>query len=182
MLAMTTGDALVSNDIRTGGGRGFRLVALLAVLAVLAAVPAMPAFWRGATHLRTIGNGGSERGGIVTVEQCSRQLAVTWVCTGRYQVNDPLAQPYPDVDGVTVVNDTRHHPAGMQLGATLPAGSHDAYLWGGTQQFRTLAFWLGVLLCAAAALLTLRRRRHRQVAAGVLVGGIVLLLAAHPYW
>jgi len=179
----TAGEATVDGDALHRSGRRFLLAALLALLTVLLVVPAMPAFWRGLTNFTAIGSSaGSGFAGIVTVEHCSRDFVVTWVCTGRYQVNDYMARPYPDVDGVTVVNDTRHHAAGTKLGATLPTDSHRGLLWGGVQQLRTVAFWLGVMLVVTAGVLALRRRPRLPVTGGLLAGGVVLLLATNPYW
>jgi hypothetical protein len=98
--------------------------------------------------------------GYVTVQGCSRgALHFDWSCRGRFQVNDPIAEPYNDVTDVTVANDPRHYRVGDTLDTALPFRSRIGYRWGATQDAKTVGLWLGVLLCIAAAVAAFSKRR-----------------------
>lgn len=166
---------------------GLWLVLIISVLSVLAVAPALPAGWRGLSHLTSIGDGGQGELGTVTVTACRRgTLPASWTCSGHFQVNDPMAEPYPDVDGVAVQNDARFHSTGTRLDVTKALDSTHAYRWGGGRQLQTVLLWLGVLACGTAvglAVRDLRRRRGGLPAPLAAVGvGVLLLLAAHPLW
>lgn len=151
--------------------RPHRAVALVLVLLVAVAsfvvVPSLPAEWRSLSHFTSIGSGGpgpadGVHEGFVTVAKCSRgPLVFDWRCSGLFQANDPMSDEYPPVANVTVVNDAHLRSRGSFVDVKLTSGSHQAYLWGGLEQVRVLAFWAGVLLFVMAGLVTAPRRLRR---------------------
>jgi hypothetical protein len=155
-----------------------------AVAAVVAVLPALPAGWQGVTHWSLVGASTADEYGTVRVETCTRgALLLDWTCRGRFKVNDPMAEPYPPMDDVTVVNDARFHSRGTLVDAAKKQKSRHAYLWGGIQQARSGALWAGVLLCLAAAVLAVARRGRRvRLPSTLLVLGVLLFVAVHPYW
>jgi hypothetical protein len=169
----------------------FALVLLsLVAVASLVVVPSLPAESRGLTHFTSMGSvreGPWDGGhlGVVTVVNCSRgRLVLDWTCRGLFQVNDPMSDDYPPVQNVTVVNDARFHSAGSMVGAKLTSGYHQAYLWGGLEQLKLLAFWAGLLLCMMAGLVIVPRhlRRVRALSLVPLLLGIGILTAVQPLW
>jgi hypothetical protein len=128
------------------------VVLVVAVAALVVVVPLLPAAWQSVTHFNLICDigdvGQADEHGTVRVQSCRRDaLFFTWTCRGRFEVNDPMAEPYPGMDDVAVVNDAQPHPQGALVDAAKELTSHDGYLWGGAEQIRTVALWAWVLLC-----------------------------------
>src|SRR3954451_23987155 len=108
--------------------------AVIASLVILVALPALPSAWAGVTHRDAVRANTRVMLGYVTVQRCSRgALHFDWSCRGRFQVNDPMAEPYSDVTGVTVANDPRHYRVGDTLDTALPFQSRVGYRWGAAQ-------------------------------------------------
>lgn len=188
MRPVTTASFEIHSNYPTpsaSGDAGRKLVLLAAVAALVVAMPLLPAEWRSVTHFSGVGNRGQGELGKVTVATCSRgALLVNWTCRGRFEVNDSMAEPYPSMDDVTVVNDGRHHARGEQVDATKSLSSHEAYRWGGLRQLRVVALWAGVVLCLAAAVLALGRRRGSVALplATVAAGVAAVLAGTYPLW
>lgn len=106
-------------------------------------------------------------------------LLVNWTCTGAFNVNDPMAEPYAPTSGVRVGNDWRWHRAGSRLDAVMPVNGHVAYRWGGRVQAEVVLYWIGVLLVVAGlvvATVGLARRGAAKVATWIaLVAGTLLI-------
>lgn len=143
-------------------------VALAAAL-LLASAPSLPAQWASISHFSQISDQGSGELGYVTVARCVHgSLIRAWSCSGTFQVNDGMAEPYQPTPDVRVANDFRWHRPGATIGATISPGSHVGYRWGATVQIQTLAYWAGGLVClgvlVASAGVVVRRRQSAAVA------------------
>ena len=124
-------------------------VALAAAL-LLARARAFSAHWVSITHFDKIGDQEGGELGYVTLARCARgSLIGDWSCSGTFQVNDGMAEPYEPTPDVRVANDFRWHRPGTTIGATIWPGTHVGYRWGLTVQLQTLEYWAGALACLA---------------------------------
>jgi hypothetical protein len=155
------------------------LKVVVAAALLLASGPSLSAHWVSVTHFDKIGDQGGGELGYVTVARCTRgSLIRDWSCSGTFQVNDGMAEPYQPTPDVRVANDFRWHRPGTTIGATISPGSHVGYRWGTTVQLQTLEYWAGALLCLAllvvSATVAARRRRSMAVAWLMLATWIIL--------
>jgi hypothetical protein len=157
-------------------------VAGFALAALTAALPALPAAWASlAAPGAVVGSSASAGGGTVTVTRCSRGfLLASWHCQGTFAYSDPMAQGSRVTVDVVLANDPRHYGRGARVGASLLAGTHRAYRWGGLYAAGVLVLVPGLVLCAflAGMLLLTRRRVPVWLGGGVLALGIACLSPA----
>ena len=142
--------------------------------------PSFSAHWASITHFDKIGDQGGGELGYVTVARCERgSLIGDWSCSGTFQVNDPMADPYPPTPDVRVVNDFRWHRPGTTIGATIWPDSHVGYSWGTTVQLQALEYFAGALACLAVLVVsaTVVARRRRSVAVAWLILATWIMLA-----
>lgn len=167
-------------------GRVFRKPSMSLVQVVVAAAlllasgPSFSAHWASITHFDKIGDQGGGELGYVTVARCERgSLIGDWSCSGTFQVNDPMADPYPPTPDVRVVNDFRWHRPGTTIGATIWPDSHVGYSWGTTVQLQALEYFAGALACLAVLVVsaTVVARRRRSVAVAWLILATWIMLA-----
>lgn len=152
MSADSASVARAPRDRSAPSPRYWVVVLLVAVAALAVVLPVLPAAWRGITHWTVISDDGADERGTVRVQSCTRDpLFFTWTCRGRFEVNDPMAEPYRGMDDVAVVNDGLPHPQGTLIDTAKELTSHEGYLWGGAEQMRTAALWAWVLLCLIVA-------------------------------
>ncbi len=152
----------------------------LAVVLLLTSAPSLSAHWVSITHFDKIGDQGGGELGYVTVARCARgSLIGDWSCSGTFQVNDGMAEPYPPTPDVRVVNDFRWHRPGTTIGATIWPGSRVGYLWGTTVQLQALEYFGGALACLAVlvASATVVARRRQSVAVAWLILATWIILA-----
>ena len=156
-------------------------VAAAAVLVLLVLIPYLPAGWRALQAFDRVGVGTTGLLGVVNIERCQRAaLPWAWSCSGTFQVNDPMAEPYPPSPGVVLRDDSSFHATGTAVDSTIAVGSRDAYRWGGIAQARTLLLWGGVALAFAALVLGVSRRSRAKLATAALTVSILLLAVARP--
>jgi hypothetical protein len=154
------------------------MIAVIALSALCMAVPGVPATWASLAAPASIVTSAGGGSGTVTVTHCSRGLLLAdWHCRGTFEYADPEAQGWRITPNVVLANDTGHYIRGAQVGVSLKAGTHRAYLWGDSYAAGVLVLLLGFVLCAfLVGVLLLRSRRVRiWVSGGILVLGIACL-------
>lgn len=120
----------------------------------------------------------SAGGGTLTVMGCTRGfLLADWQCRGTFAYADPMAQGSQVFRNVVLANDPRYYNRGAQVGASLRARTHRAYLWGTAYVAGVMVLVLGLVWCAFAAwmLLLTRRRPSMLPISVVLVVGMACL-------
>ena len=151
---------------------------MIALAALAVALPALPATWASVTSPGAVTDGASAGGGTLTVTQCTRGfLLADWQCRGSFAYADPMAQGPQVFRNVILANDARHYDRGAQVGASLQARTHRAYLWGTRYVAGIMLLVLGFSWCAftACMLLLTRRRPGLLLAGGILVAGMACL-------
>src|SRR5690348_2152157 len=82
------------------------VVSAVAALVLLAMAPYLPAGWRALAAYDLVGVDTTGARGFVTVQTCQRaELPWAWTCSGAFEPDDPMAQPYPLTPGVALADD-----------------------------------------------------------------------------
>jgi hypothetical protein len=150
------------------------MVTVIALAALGLAFPAVSATWASLAAPASVTSSAASGSGTVTVTNCSRGvLLADWQCRGTFAYADPMAQGWAITKNVALANDPRHYDRGAQVGVSLKAGTHRAYLWGDSYAAGVLKRLLGFVLCALlAGVLLVRPGRIR-----IWMSGAILILA-----